>query len=473
MFCPKCGNKVNDGEKFCSKCGTNMADAAAPQITKSKRLGIVGKLGIGIGAVVGILLIVLVFAPSSGNSGNEYIEAVKNATLPAYPQATVGEAFDNYLYKPEWETYLSDDKKRFVNVIGQITMDEKEANLKVQFLVEDETSEKNKVLVSYNACEIDGVAQSEFAAFALFDTIYANMSLSDLSDSENLSDKTGMKIGETKTILVADGEIVDVTFNDVEFTDGPLEDSAYNLTSDSGSTYLLATFTVKNVGTKETSFNTLGSTVIYDGVYEYTTEGFTLGDDLLNLVPLGDSETGTVICKVPTEVATSNKALIINTNVGMFTDHLFCTIREDGETLPENKDAGSLDASDASGTPDTANNSDVSNVVVIPEGIETFDTDIPHEEMSGSYADPYSSATCSLSMYSSPEDERLGTITIMLEDAQYSGEVVELQTNIYQVLTTDGTEIVFGMHLSVRGPWMQMSINGEVIEFDIMEQYIS
>lgn len=44
---------------------------------------------------------------------------VKNGTLEAYPQENVGDAFGGYLKNPKWESGVSEDGTRCVNVTGK------------------------------------------------------------------------------------------------------------------------------------------------------------------------------------------------------------------------------------------------------------------------------------------------------------------------------------------------------------------
>ena len=69
----------------------------------------------------------------------------------------------------------------------------------------------------------------------------------------------------------------------------------------------------------------------------------------------------------------------------------------------------------------------------------------------------------------------MGSIQIQTSDGNYSGEVVQLDTNIYQVETTDGTVIVFGVSRIVAGDvQLDLYINGEQIDYVTMvEPYIS
>lgn len=109
---------------------------------------------------------------------------VKGGTLNGYPQMNVGKAFDNFLDDPKWESGLSDDNVRFVNVKGGILYYDEEAELVVQFFV-DETTES----FQYNACEINGIPQNNLVFWSLLETIYNGDSTSQNSSTSTL-DKT-------------------------------------------------------------------------------------------------------------------------------------------------------------------------------------------------------------------------------------------------------------------------------------------
>ena len=124
--------------------------------------------------IVGVILLVVftVFALKFGGSDDKYIQMVKNGTLESYPQMTVGEAFDGYLNNPKWESGLSEDRQRFVNVKGGILYYEKDAEIVVQFFV----NEKDDTFW-YNACEVNGLPQNNADVLELFETIYEVKSL--------------------------------------------------------------------------------------------------------------------------------------------------------------------------------------------------------------------------------------------------------------------------------------------------------
>lgn len=48
-----------------------------------------------------VLVLAVVFTLSSGGKGDKYVQMVRDGTLEAYPQMTVGEAFDGFLSNPK------------------------------------------------------------------------------------------------------------------------------------------------------------------------------------------------------------------------------------------------------------------------------------------------------------------------------------------------------------------------------------
>lgn len=92
--------------------------------------------------VSAVILLVIIMAStlSSGRSGDKYVQIVKDGTFEAYPRMTVGEAFEGFLDNLKWESGLSDDNVRFVNVTGEAFYNDKEVEVVIQFVV-DEKSE--------------------------------------------------------------------------------------------------------------------------------------------------------------------------------------------------------------------------------------------------------------------------------------------------------------------------------------------
>lgn len=117
--------------------------------------------------VVVVLVISVVIFLSYGESNDQYVQMVKEGTLNGYPQKTVGEAFDGFLKNPKWESGLSDNDERFVNVTGKILYYDKEVNLAVQFIVDEKSGS-----FEYNTCEINDVPQNNLTFWGLLEAVY-------------------------------------------------------------------------------------------------------------------------------------------------------------------------------------------------------------------------------------------------------------------------------------------------------------
>jgi len=259
-----------------------------------------------------VLVIALVTTLSSGGAGDKYIQMVKDGTLNGYPQMTVGEAFDGFLDNPKWESGLSDDNVRLVNVTGGILYYDKDAELAVQFIV-DEKDES----FQYNACEINGIPQNNLVFWSLLEAVYNGDSPSKELDSQSnpnsVSDQ--LVIGETQSYDNEFGNM-EVTLDYIQFTDR-FENTwpgAYTY-PDEGSVFLLAFVTVKNIGTEKGSLLTAWNTLIFDGEYEFE-HYTTMGDSLTDINPLTSPTTGTLVFMVPTSVMESDKSLVLNINDG-------------------------------------------------------------------------------------------------------------------------------------------------------------
>lgn len=281
------------------------------KISKAKGLFICGLIA---AAAICIIIFWAVNENSGGNRSNsdKYVQMVKNATLEAYPQKTVGDAFDGYLKNPKWESGVSEDGTRCVNVTGKILYYEKETDITVQFIIENDKTGS----FSYNACELNGVPQNDFFVLGLLEDIYNGDEPSSAGNPPvYVPGENSIMIGETRSISAYDGEM-EVTLDSIEFTDGPLLTPAFMgydyHTPDDGFTYLVATLTVKNIGTTNASLFTGSSTVIYDGKYEYKNEYWTMGESISELVPLSNAKTTEIIFMVPKVVTDSEDALVVN-----------------------------------------------------------------------------------------------------------------------------------------------------------------
>jgi hypothetical protein len=172
MFCIKCGAKNNEGSAFCVKCGVSLTQTTVTPVAtqipvvvvsqKKKKLSLVH-----IAAVIGAIVICIIVSVAIDDisSNDQYVRMVKSGTLDAYPQATLGEAFGNFMRNAKWESGLADGGVRFVNVTGKIQYNNREANAVVQFVIAGDRFE-------FNAFEINGVAQNYFMYWSLLEAAY-------------------------------------------------------------------------------------------------------------------------------------------------------------------------------------------------------------------------------------------------------------------------------------------------------------
>ncbi len=59
MFCPKCGNQINDSAEFCPKCG-NPVKTTSSQGTEKKTINVSKKIVIPVVAIIAVILIALI-----------------------------------------------------------------------------------------------------------------------------------------------------------------------------------------------------------------------------------------------------------------------------------------------------------------------------------------------------------------------------------------------------------------------------
>ncbi len=269
-----------------------------------------------------ILLVVIgVYVTSSGGASDKYIQVVKEGTLDGYPQMTVGEAFDSFLADPEWESGISDADERFVNVKGGITYYDEDAEILVQFIVDEENN-----LFQYNACEINGVPQNNLVFWNLLETIYGgndpvSTELNPQNNSSVAPDKITM--GETQSYNNEFGNI-EVTIDDAEF----VEYLTGDIYPDEECVFLRVFVTVKNVGTEAGMIPIGWNTLVYDDQYEFAQYWYAAEEDLSNIRPLSPPKQGTLTFMVPRIAAESDKSLVLNINDGSGKAIISCIIRD-------------------------------------------------------------------------------------------------------------------------------------------------
>lgn len=270
-------------------------------------------------AVAGVLLVIIaVSVMSSGGKSDKYVDIVKDGTLDAYPQMTVGKAFDSFLDAPKWESGLSDNNERFVNVKGGILYNGKEAEIIVQFLVDEKSG-----LFQYNACEINGIPQNNLVFWELLETIY---------NGGSASAELGSQGGSNSKTQAYDNELgnIEVTMDYAQFID-KYQDTYGEHIPDEDFVFLWVALKVKNIGT--TSGNMGAARLVYDGTYEF--ENYDIVGDFLGIPPLAASREIAVVFMVPTDVMESDKLLVLNILDLLGKTTISYTIRP-GDILLEN-----------------------------------------------------------------------------------------------------------------------------------------
>ena len=114
-----------------------------------------------------IFLIILAISLIFGFSGfslfsSQEVKTIKQSSLGMCPTATVEEMVDSFMGDPSWESGVTDDGTKFVNIGGDITYADKTVRALIQFIfTKDGTS------FEYNAFEINEVPQNQLIAGSL------------------------------------------------------------------------------------------------------------------------------------------------------------------------------------------------------------------------------------------------------------------------------------------------------------------
>ena len=142
---------------------SGIAVTVAERREKAKRKKMLTAAIVSVASVIAVIILVLLLM----SGGDQYVQFVKGGTLDNYPQATIGDAFDNFLSNAKWESLLADDGNRYVNVEGGALYNEKEVKVAVQFLIDPDEEG-----LGINAFEINGVPQNTLILFGLLEKAY-------------------------------------------------------------------------------------------------------------------------------------------------------------------------------------------------------------------------------------------------------------------------------------------------------------
>lgn len=131
-----------------------------------------GILCLSLSVVFLVLYPLIIFGFSGSGSGggvskNPYISMVQEGRLEAYPDRTIGIAVGGFVGDPEWETGVTDDENRVVNVRGDVLYDGEPSEIAVQFQInEDDTFE-------ITAMELNGEPLNLFEIAGFIEAMYS------------------------------------------------------------------------------------------------------------------------------------------------------------------------------------------------------------------------------------------------------------------------------------------------------------
>lgn len=173
MICKKCSKEISDGLATCPECGAAQT-AATPEKLPQKilnsyknfgSLSTVGKvIHIAVPAVILILVIVILVSIFK----TDYVEIVQDGMLTNISDdETVGEAFEDFFDEPEWDTFESDKGKRIVEFNGICEFYGDEADVCIQFEVDEDKEEFEVTYIS-----IDGDSLNDFEIVGVLEAIY-------------------------------------------------------------------------------------------------------------------------------------------------------------------------------------------------------------------------------------------------------------------------------------------------------------
>ncbi len=120
-----------------------------------------------------------------GCGESKEVQIVKNGHLNSHPEKTIGEAVDNFVGNPKWESGIGADGetkgKTLVNVRGKMMFMGKEVTGALQYIVNTKES-----TFEINAFEINEVPQNMFILAGLIEKMYeSNPKKAALTDSKS------------------------------------------------------------------------------------------------------------------------------------------------------------------------------------------------------------------------------------------------------------------------------------------------
>lgn len=198
MFCPKCGNSIDDGASFCVNCGSKVdgndqvINPVNPDVltktqdilnTKKKsKLPIIITV---IVCVIAVLICCLLIADKQEQK--RYIDFVKSGSPNAYPDQTYGEAFENFFANPKWEYFEGEEGQDVVEFTGDCTYMDQEVTATLQFILDTEEGTFETGYFAFN-----DVPQNQLMTLGLITAVFGD-------EEEAITDEDALSENEDLT----------------------------------------------------------------------------------------------------------------------------------------------------------------------------------------------------------------------------------------------------------------------------------
>ena len=178
MYCPRCGEILNNDARFCNRCGLQLYEGlsteevyqntnAKPRKNHSVLLSAIVKV-----IIISVIVCVVawLFLDTSGGISSEddrYIDFVKNGSPEAYPDITYGEAFSNFFSNCQWQYFKGDNDTDVVEFSGDCMYRDAEATVTLQFILDVDEGTFEAGYLAFN-----DVPQVVLVEYALITTVF-------------------------------------------------------------------------------------------------------------------------------------------------------------------------------------------------------------------------------------------------------------------------------------------------------------
>ena len=159
-----------------------------------------------------------------------------------------------------------------------------------------------------------------------------------------------------------------------------------------------------------------------------------------------------------------------------YDDYSYDDDSDDTDKEAKGAPAKKSESSNNSNTTSQPKTTDITNNVdeVIPTDLYTADTQIDYYELGGRY-EGGGYEDCSISMYTSFDDQYVGNIDVEYNGKTYSGQLEEVRTNVYKARCDDGSFLVLAVYtydnLGVDDPAFALYINGEYVQYYALSEH--